>query len=151
MPSKVFIPPVQLLIAAALMWLIRTYLPFGLLRGAWQFPAALALGIVGSGLILICGVAFLRARTTVHPTHPEETSALLIDGLYCVSRNPMYLGLLLILLAWGVHLGSLPAFVPALLFVGYITKYQIVYEELALEKNFGDVYRQYKAKVRRWI
>ncbi|MCF6209142.1 MAG: isoprenylcysteine carboxylmethyltransferase family protein [Gammaproteobacteria bacterium] len=151
MPSKIFIPPVQLLITAMLMLLIQSSVPFGQIGGAWVLPLSAVLGIAGTGIILMSGVLFLRAKTTVHPTHPEKTSALVISGVYQISRNPMYLGLLLILLAWGVFLGSLPAFVPILLFIGTITKYQIVFEEQALENNFGDSYRRYKSKVRRWI
>lgn len=151
MPSKVFIPPVQMLIIAALMWLVRTYLPLGLIEGDWRWPLALGLAGLGGVLILICGIAFLRARTTVHPTHPEETSALVVDGLYRLSRNPMYLGLLLILLAWGIHLGSVPGLLLAPLFVFTITRYQIVHEERALAENFGDSYRDYAERVRRWL
>ncbi len=150
-PSRIFVPPVQASLVAALMWLIDTYLLFGQVSGAWQLPIAMALGLTGSNLLLVCGVAFLMAKTTVHPTHPEETTALVVSGLYRLSRNPMYLGLLMMLLGWGVFLGSLPALLVVPLFVFTITRYQIVYEERALAENFGDSYREYQSKVRRWI
>ncbi|VAX05071.1 hypothetical protein MNBD_GAMMA20-2444 [hydrothermal vent metagenome] len=145
------IPVVQVIITAVLMLLIAMFVPFGQVAGVWQLPLAVVLGVAGAGLIVVCGAAFIRARTTVHPAYPEKTSALVVDGLYCISRNPMYFGFLLILLAWGVFLGSIPAFAPILLFIAYITKYQILFEERALEQTFGDSYRQYKSKVRRWI
>jgi len=145
------IPVVQVIVTAGLMLLIAWLIPFGRVAGAWQWPLVVVLGVAGAGLILVCGLAFIRAKTTVHPACPEKTSALVVDGLYCFSRNPMYLGFLLILLAWGVFLGSLPAFAPIPLFIGYITKYQILFEERVLEQKFADSYRQYKSKVRRWI
>ncbi len=145
------IPAVQVIITAILMLLIAEFVPLGQIAGAWQLPLVVVLGIAGAGLIVVCGVAFIRARTTVHPAYPERTSTLVVEGLYCISRNPMYLGFLLILLAWGVFLGSIPAFTPIPLFIGYITKYQILFEERALEQKFGDRYQQYKSKVRRWI
>ena len=150
MPSRT-IPAVQVIITAVLMLLIAVFVPFGQIAGAWQLPLAVALGIAGAGLIVVSGAAFIRAKTTVHPAYPEHTSALVVDGLYCISRNPMYLGFLLILLAWGVFLGSIPAFASISLFIGYITKYQILFEERALEQKFADSYRQYKSKVRRWV
>lgn len=150
-PPRIFVPPVQAAIVAVLMGVIDANLLVGQVSGSWQLAIAMALGLTGSNLLLACGVAFLVAKTTVHPTHPEETTTLVVSGLYRWSRNPMYLGLLLMLLGWGVFLGSVPALLVVPLFVVSITRSQIVFEERALAENFGDSYREYQARVRRWI
>lgn len=104
---------------------------------------------------IVCGLgvlSFLRARTTLNPLQPSRATALVFVGIYRYSRNPMYLGFLLGLVAWGVYLSHALALVlgPAL-FVTYMTRFQIVPEECALEASFGERYRDYKKKVRRWL
>lgn len=115
---------------------------------AW---AAIALAWIGA-LIAVCGVAwFRRARTTVNPITPEATSTLVTDGIYRVSRNPMYLGFLLMLAGWVLLLGSLASAVVLPAFAGYLTRFQIVPEERILAARFGPAFDEYQARVRRWI
>jgi protein-S-isoprenylcysteine O-methyltransferase Ste14 len=110
-------------------------------------------------VIALAGIAlrarvtsFRRAQTTVDPTRPAKASALVVGGVYRLSRNPMYLGFLLLLLAWGVYLSHLPSLLLApLAFVLYLNRFQITPEERALESLFGDEYRAYKREVRRWL
>src|SRR5882672_5891766 len=97
------VPPVALgLITGALMWL-----------GAWSAPRltfhlpgrnfiAGGVALVGALVSILGVVSFKRAKTTVNPMKPESTSALVVAGIYGVTRNPMYLGFLLILLGWAV-------------------------------------------------
>ena len=94
---------------------------------------------------------FFKKRTTPNPMKPEFTTGLVTNGLYKISRNPMYLGMLIILLGFGIYLGSLTPFLvlPAFYFV--ITEMQIKPEEKMLEKKFGEEYLDYKTKVRRWL
>jgi len=73
------IPVVQVIVTAGLMLLIAWLIPFGRVAGAWQWPLVVVLGVAGAGLILVCGLAFIRAKTTVHPACPEKTSALVVD------------------------------------------------------------------------
>jgi len=94
---------------------------------------------------------FLRARTTVNPLKPQNSRVLVIDGLYKVTRNPMYLGLFLLLLGWAFWVGNLLGLPLPFVLVWYLTTYQIKPEEHALEEIFGDQYTQYTQKVRRWI
>jgi protein-S-isoprenylcysteine O-methyltransferase Ste14 len=82
---------------------------------------------------------------------PEIASSLVTSGAYRFTRNPMYLGLCLLLVAWALFLSSLLAFVGPLLFILYMNRFQIAPEETALSTIFGEEFANYKAKVRRWI
>lgn len=104
--------------------------------------------------VLIAGMSlwqFLQARTTVSPLALEQTSTLVVTGIYQISRNPMYLSLALLLLAWALWLGSLSAVIFFIIFVVVMTKWQIKQEEQVLEHLFGQAYLDYKQKVRRWL
>ena len=82
---------------------------------------------------------------------PEKSSALVCTGIYKYSRNPMYLGMALLLLAWAIYLASVWALLGVMAYVLYITRFQIIPEERVMEKLFGQEYLAYKAKVRRWL
>lgn len=145
-------PPVAVsLVVGALMWL-----------GAWAAPAlgfgmplreGVAIGCCAVGVVVaVLGVvSFRRAGTTVHPLEPGKTSALVVSGIYRVTRNPMYLGLLLLLAGWASYLGNAMAFLIAPLFVLYMNRFQIGPEERALASMFGEKFTTYKARVRRWL
>ena len=100
---------------------------------------------------LIAFFQFRRSRTTIDPRNPEKASKLVSSGIYGYSRNPMYLALLVMLLAWGLHLGNAFNILVAAGFVSYMTRFQIIPEERALASIFGNDYLTYKAKVPRWI
>ena len=110
-------------------------------------------GLVFLGFcIAIAGVLqFRKAGTTVDPRVPDQSSNLVVSGIYRYSRNPMYLGFLLALCGWCVFLGSMVSvlFLPA--FIIYMNRFQIVPEERFMQEKFAESYRQYKAKVHRWI
>jgi protein-S-isoprenylcysteine O-methyltransferase Ste14 len=145
------LPVVQLLIAAGAMWAIALLIPFGYFEFSWMLHLSAVIVVIGMVLVLAGGAAFIKANTTVNPMSPEKSLTLVTSGIYAVSRNPMYLGGLVALLAWGFYLGSAPSFIMLPIFCGYITKTQISFEEQILEKKFGDRYRAYCSKVRRWI
>lgn len=144
-------PPVYLLAFAGLMWWVNHSLP---LLQVVPMPWS------NAGLVLI-GVAFLvdfwslglffRDRTTFNPIHPERTRALVTDGPYRYTRNPMYVGMLVILTGWGIYLGSLTSFLLLPLFVLVLTTQQIIPEEKILAEKFGDAYGVYRRRVRRWL
>lgn len=144
-------PAVVVLVAGVAMWLASVLVP----ALAFEFPWRRALGAIlaGAGVLLGgAGVAAFRcAGTTVHPQHPEKASAMVTSGVYRYSRNPMYLGLLLLLAAWAVHLANLLAFVFLPLFVAWMNRFQIVPEERALAARFGASFDAYRRSVRRWI
>lgn len=152
LPLNPRIPPVVVvLVAALLMWLLGRFVPalsFSL-SGLHVIAALVALaGIV----ICASGVmSFQRAGTTTNPLEPEKVSALVVAGIYRISRNPMYLGFALLLLAWGIFLGSVLALLLVPAFILYMNRFQIAPEERALEARFGDAFFAYRRSVRRWI
>lgn len=146
------VPPVALvLLAGAGMFLVARYAP----AFAWAVPGREVLAglLFASGVVIaVAGVlAFRRMHTTVNPTRPETSSAVVSTGIYGITRNPMYLGMLLVLAAWAVWLGSVLALLFLPLFVAWMTRFQIVPEERALSDRFGPVYAEYRRSVRRWI
>ncbi len=96
-------------------------------------------------------LTFWRARTTINPLQPERASVLVTHGIYRFTRNPMYLSLLLLLVAYASHLGSWVAFAGPTAYVAYITRFQILPEERVLAAKFGDEFAAYRRRVRRWI
>lgn len=144
------IPPVlQVIILAGLMWALASLLP-GL---GFAFPASLFLGLVTAGVVFaVLGVlAFRSAGTTVDPRVPEQSASLVVSGVYRISRNPMYVGFLLILTGWGAFLGNIASLLLLPVFVLYMNRFQIVPEERYMREKFGDSYRQYERAVRRWL
>jgi protein-S-isoprenylcysteine O-methyltransferase Ste14 len=144
-------PPVIAALVAALMWLTDAALPrtrFELPLREWTVGALVLLGLV---LMLLAVWTFLRARTTVNPLHPERASSLVTTGVFAYSRNPIYLGDLLWLLAWGLWLGNAAALPLVMLFFVWITLLQIRAEEAALHVRFGAAFETYCRRVRRWM
>lgn len=92
-----------------------------------------------------------RSDTTLDPTHPERTTALVTTGPYSVTRNPMYLGLTGFLVANAVRKGSLTSLLPVVAFVAVVDRVQIASEEAALLDRFGPAYDAYRTAVPRWL
>jgi protein-S-isoprenylcysteine O-methyltransferase Ste14 len=143
-------PPLVGLLIAALMWGLAAWPPADLLPSGIRVPLAAALAVAGVGFDVLGLVAFRRHRTTVNPLRPERASALVTCGVYRITRNPMYVGLALLLTAWAVHLSALWAFGGPVMFVAYINRFQIAPEERVLEAKFSE-YRAYATRVRRWL
>lgn len=144
-------PPVAAVLTAGAMWGISSVAPLLEMPSSMRRSAALALALAGAAFSLAGVISFRRARTTVNPTKPEKTSSLVCSGVYRVTRNPMYLGLLLVLVAWAVFLSSGWALLGPLAFMLYIDRFQIAPEERALSALFGPTYAVYKSQVRRWL
>jgi len=151
------LPPPAVALACAGTMLLLSWLPpwrgeapgaatLALLHLVAPLLAALGLGIALSGVL-----AFRRARTTVNPLKPETSSALVTSGIYRVTRNPMYLGMAVVLLGWAAWLGSPWTMVGVAAFVLYITRFQIAPEERALLRIFSREFADYRGRVRRWI
>jgi protein-S-isoprenylcysteine O-methyltransferase Ste14 len=145
------IPPVALGIMLGVLIWVAGWIP----TLGFTLPAAglIAIGLGAAGVIIaIAGVvSFHRARTTVNPLHPESASTLVATGIYRLTRNPMYLGMLLILLGWAVFVGNAFALVIALAFVPLMNRLQIAPEERALTAAFGPAFTAYQSAVRRWL
>lgn len=144
-------PPVILLLAGALMWLIA--------RSSFAYTIDVPFAVVIALLLAVAGVVvavqairqFGRAATTVNPLQPDAATTLVDSGIFARTRNPMYLGLLLVLSGWAVWLQSVTALVVLAGFVLCINTLQIKPEEQALQKIFGAAYADYCSRVRRWI
>ena len=101
--------------------------------------------------VLPAALSFIKAKTTVDPRVPEKSKQLVINGLYKISRNPMYLGFLCMIIGTGFFYTHIMAVIFAILFVPYMNRFQISLEEQALKNAFGDSYIQYCQRVRRWL
>lgn len=144
-------PPIVGAFVGLAMWLAAPLGP------SWSMSSPIRLGLVvllvaiGLGFDLMGLLAFRASRTTVNPLSPHKASALVTRGVYRVTRNPMYVGMLCLLLAWAVQLSAWLALAGPLIFVAYLTRFQIQPEERALQTLFGDAYAQYTSRVRRWL
>jgi len=118
---------------------------------AARVVGASVIAAVGLAIALLGVASFRRASTTVNPIKPDSASSLVSSGVYRVTRNPMYLGLLFLLVAWGVFLSSAAALLVATAFVPAMNRFQIAPEERALRAKFGAEFEAYRARVRRWI
>ena len=116
-----------------------------------RIAVALALAAMGLSVIAFAVNEFREERTSVNPMDLDRTSAIVTAGIYRVSRNPMYLGMLLCLLGFGWLLSNPASLAAAVLFVPTITRLQIIPEERALLGHFGPEYLAYCQDVRRWI
>lgn len=144
-------PAVLVLIFAGLMWSVARLAPWAAIAIPEKEWIALALWLAGFGLIA-CGIAtFIAVRTTVNPFTPEQSSSLVTHGIYRVSRNPMYVGFLLMLAAWNAYLENGFPLLLLPLFVWYLNRFQIMPEESVLLSKFGDDYANYMKTVRRWL
>ena len=146
------IPPVLLtLLFALLIWLTSLWSPAMVLHEQARLVFTVILVSLGV-LIAISGVvSFRRAKTTVNPTRPDTSSSLVTTGIYKLTRNPMYLGLLIMLVAWSTFLSNFYGLVLCLVYVLYLNRFQIQPEERAMQSSFGVDYSDYKTRVRRWL
>jgi protein-S-isoprenylcysteine O-methyltransferase Ste14 len=146
------IPPVLIAIIAAIcMRVVKAAFPsFNIalpLRGTMASILSIAGGVI-SGLGIL---SFRHAKTSVNPMRFDSVSTLVTSGIYSITRNPMYLGLLFVLLGWLYFISSVISivFIPA--YILYMNYFQIGPEETVLESKFGTAFKQYKLKVRRWL
>lgn len=145
------IPPVQLIISAVLMVSLASYLPQYQFELAIRLPLVMLIILAASVIGILALYDFHKHQTTFHPHTPEKTSKVVNTGVFAYSRNPMYLSLALILTALAVYLQNYPSFTIILLFIWYITRFQIIPEERMLNKLFPSNYQAYCQKVRRWL
>ena len=127
-------------------------------RGWFSYPALLFSHII-SGIVLLIALVimftavrqFKAASTTINPLKPEEASSLVTSGIFNYSRNPMYLGLALILIAGSLFLDTWSGVLFVPLFVLFMNQFQISPEETAMQNLFGKEFDAYRNRVRRWI
>ncbi|WP_162886306.1 methyltransferase family protein [Streptococcus chenjunshii] len=144
------IPPLLLcLITGLLMKILASFWPF------FQFSVqpffVFLFAAAGSFIIFLASHQFNKQQASVNPLQPMKTAVLARRGIYRFSRNPMYLGMTVLLFAWGIYLQAVSGFLGVLLFVLYLTQFQIKPEERFLFKKFGPLYQDYCQQTRRWL
>lgn len=144
-------PPLLLIIAAGLMWLCYSFYPQWNVSLPYHVVIAAVCFFISCLIALLAIIAFIRAKTSVNPFQVEQVSELVTSGVYRISRNPMYLSLTGILISWGLLLTNVLALCLPVLFILYITRFQIQPEEALLQQRFGRRFTLYKRQVRRWL
>lgn len=144
-------PPLVAATWAGAMWYLASRTPAVDVPDEIRIAMATLLCAAGTLLMLAGVVSFRQAQTTVNPLKPDAATALVTSGVYRYTRNPMYLGMLVVLLAWAVLLASPAALAGVLGFWWYIGRFQIRPEENALATLFGGSFGDYTARVRRWL
>ena len=144
-------PPIILLFSGIAMWFIaHSEYAFAI-----AVPFALIMAIVLAAVGIFVSASAIRqfktAETTISPLQPDSATSLVHNGIFGKTRNPMYVGLFMILLGWAVWLQSLSNVLILFAFVLWLTELQIKPEEAALRKVFGQGYIDYCKRVRRWI
>ncbi|MBS0430571.1 MAG: isoprenylcysteine carboxylmethyltransferase family protein [Proteobacteria bacterium] len=144
-------PPLVGVLVGVAMWLLAPLGSAFALDAATRYAIAAALFVIAMTFDIGGLLAFRASRTTVNPLAPARASSLVTGGIYRITRNPMYVGFALLLTAWAVVLAAWPVFIGPVVYVLYITRFQIVPEERALAQLFGESYTQYTRRVRRWL
>ena len=142
-------PPIIAIAFIVILYISSVWMDSYIFEGQSIF--SLFILILGLGCVLSASTQFRRINTTVNPLNPESASHLVVDGIFKFTRNPMYIGLCAAILAFGIYVGTWFVFILLPLFVVSINYLQIVPEEIALQKLFGDEYVSYCNSVRRWI
>lgn len=146
------IPPPVAAVAIALTMLAARLVPHRLpLERPGRIGLAVLLALAGLAFAIPAVLAFRRARTTVNPVRIGQVSTLVTDGIFAVSRNPMYVGLVFVLTAWAVLLGSPWALLGPPALAAFLTRFQIVPEERLLAARFGEDFAAWRRRVRRWL
>ena len=142
-------PPIVTLICALLIYLSKPIFP----EHNFNYSSELSLFflIFGFIIILISFQRFKKEKTTINPINIEKASSLVTGGIFKYSRNPMYLGMLLILISIAISFNFYGGMLIVGLFIYFITYFQILPEEKAMLKLFGDDFINYKNKTRRWL
>jgi len=147
--KKKILPPFYFLAAMFAMLALWAWAPLLAKFPAWLRYLGLPFILIGCVLGLWTDHLFKRAGTTIKPF--EESSALIVSGPYRLSRNPIYLGMVLALFGFGLVLGALTPVLVIIPFAFLIDRLFIRAEEAALEAKFGDIYRSFTSRVRRWL
>ena len=146
------VPPLAiLLVTVLLMALCARLLPAVAFTIPFQEFAALILALAGATISILGVISFRRAGTTVNPLKPDASTSLVRSGVYKLTRNPMYLGFLMLLLGWGIYLSNALALMFIPMFLVYMNQFQIEPEERALFSRFGQEFVAYTRSVRRWL
>ena len=147
--NKRILPPVYFMLAIAVMVLLRFALPVvRWVSWPWNLTGLVPI-LLGAALNVVADQQFKRHQTTIKPFQPS--SALVTDGVFRCSRNPMYLGMVLVLIGLGICLATFPPFIVIPVSAWWMTVRFIAVEEQSLAEQFGQAYVTYETQVRRWV
>lgn len=151
-PSKLYFPPLlQFLVYGIAGYALAASLPALRFHLEVLFWVSIVLVLAGLVVLLLSVRSFGKAGTTVSPIEPDKAGSLVTTGLYRFTRNPMYLGMLLVLLGGAIGLENIAALSAPILYAISITRFQIIPEERVLAKIFGTAFSDYCNRTRRWI
>ena len=144
-------PPVIAVVCGGMAWLLAYFAPALNFDLPARLPLVAVLVLVGLALDFSGLLSFFKAKTTFNPLAPSRSKVIVQSGLYRFTRNPMYLGMVFELLGLCAYLANPVALVGVVVFVVYITRFQIIPEERLLLAKFGEPYALYTRTVRRWL
>lgn len=148
-PGVLIFPPLLFAICLACGAIAHFVCPYRLALSPWLRGAGGVLAVAAIAFALRAQRVMRAAGTNVHPNLPA--TAIVSDGPFAITRNPLYLTLLAVFAGIGVAAAS-PAFLTLIVPLALVLHFGVVQrEERYLETKFGDTYRDYKARVRRWI
>ena len=145
------IPPPIVFLITLLLIKVSSFSGLFLIASKIRIPLALLLIVIGIAIDIVALLSFCKMKTTINPLNPSATTSLVTTGIYAVTRNPMYLGLVFILLGASVYLENLLGVFFIALFIAYISRLQIFPEERVMQELFKDEFNHYCQQVRRWI
>jgi len=143
-------PPILVLFTGLFMWISAESLP-NEMNLTLTTPLSILIFLFGFGITAFAAISFRKAKTTISPTHPQNATVLIHSGLFRLSRNPMYLGMAIMLIGWATGLKNIQVIWGPIFFILYITRLQIVPEEKILTEKWGDQYLNYCLQTRRWL
>lgn len=142
-------PPIVTLIFAGVIYFTAEY--FYRFYFVYQTAICLFFAVLGVCILSIALYQFKLFKTTINPIKPEAASTLVTSGIFRFSRNPMYLGMLLLILSLWIKTGAITGFIVVPCYIAYLNYFQIAPEERVMKALFTDSYIAYCQQVRRWI
>lgn len=144
-------PPIYGALTLLVMWLLHKHYPIHCTTANWPVTAGIAIAVTGVFIELLAVLSFRKLKTTINPLHPDNTTTLATNGVYALSRNPMYLGMAIILTGAALMMRCVSPLPMPVVFCALITVVQIIPEERVLKEKFGDSYNRYLETVGRWL
>ena len=144
-------PPIVALLCVGLAWLLPAWLGLIAIPNVMRLVLITLCVVTGLGISFSGMREFRKAKTTVNPIKINDGSSLVSSGIFNYTRNPMYLGLLVVQIGWVVYLANPISVLAPIVFVLFINRFQIQPEERVMQSLFGSAYDEYKTRVRAWI
>ena len=142
-------PPIVALFFGLCIFFSKSYFP--IYKGDILNSMGLVSFMIGISILISAVRSFKKQDTTVNPINIEKASSLVVTGIFQYSRNPMYLGMVFILLALTLIFNLIGGILFTILFMLYISVFQIKPEEIVMDKLFGEEFASYKKSVRKWL